>query len=116
MNETREEEREGVREGWREGEKERENKQRVRKIKNPERGGVASRAGDSVFDAEISPGGNQMRGEERERGVEEKNREMGLNIGKTGVSSTAVIRIHFVEMVSRLRKPTSSLVPPFMIL
>lgn len=63
-----------------------------------------------------SPGRNQMRGEERERGVEEKNREMGVERRENGVSSTAVIRIHFMEMVSRLRKPTSSLVPSLMIL
>lgn len=89
------------------------NKQRVRKIKKTR--GVASRARDSVLDAD-SPGRNQMRGEEGERGVEEKNREMGVERRENGVSSTAVIRIHFVEMVPRLRKPTSSLVPPLMIL
>lgn len=49
---------------------------------------------------------SKERNKERERGVEEKNREMRLNAG-IGVSSTVVIRIHFVEMVSRFESPSS---------
>lgn len=67
---------------------------------------------DSVPDARFS--GDRKRGEEREQGVEEKKGD-GVKHRENGVSFTAVIRIHFVEMVPRFREPASSLVLLFMI-
>lgn len=43
---------------------------------------------------------------ERERGRESKGNRDKQKSG--GVSSTVVIRIHFMEMVPKLRKPASS--------
>lgn len=66
-------------EGRRNEEEERANREKEgdKKRKRGDFERFGSRCGDS-------PSRDRMRGDERERGVEEKNREMGLNAGKTG--------------------------------
>lgn len=61
-------------------------------------------------------GRDRTRRDENERLKREEREGRKDERRENGVSSTAVIRILFVEMVSRLRKPASSLVSPFMIL
>lgn len=71
----------------------------------------AAETGDSVLDAREPSSLNRMEKEERSGGRSERERESKGNRDKQksgGVSSTVVIRIHFMEMVPKLRKPASS--------